>query len=292
MKNTKNIKSINSLSGGKTSSYLAMNYPADYNIFSLVCIEDTRCAPFDEKIRQAVNDKLEKYGYLQKYGEFIATAEDDKVLKVMFDLEQMLGKEIVWVRGDSFERVIKKHGNVVPNMARRFCTSDMKMRPIGEFVYNNIMKKNNMQPVFSNVGFRYDEKERAKEGDKREIRMKLVVGKRKTRNKWEEVFWGIANYPLIYDQISHYRVYKYWQERNIVFPEDSNCVGCFWKQVQQLRKNYDDNRNKMEWFNNVEKNSNYNWKSDITYNQIKEVGIQEDFFFGTGSGCQAGFCTD
>jgi hypothetical protein len=45
----------------------------------------------------AVNDKLEKYGYLQKYGEFIATAEDDKILKVMFDLEQMLGSEIVWV---------------------------------------------------------------------------------------------------------------------------------------------------------------------------------------------------
>ncbi len=287
------METINSLSGGKTSSYLAMNYPADYNIFSLVCIDDKKCMISDKKMIQAVNDKFEKYGYLQKYGEFIATAEDDKILKVMFDLEQMMGSEVIWVRGNSFETVIKKHGNVVPNMARRFCTSDMKMKPIGEFIYHNIMDKDDMQPVFSNVGFRYDEKERAKTTkEEREIRMKLVVGKRKTRQKWEEIFWGVSNYPLIYDKVSHFTVYKYWEERNIIFPEDSNCLGCFWKDVQQLRKNYDTNNNKMEWFNKVEKNSNYNWKSKINYEQIKGIGIQQDFNFGTGSGCQAGFCTD
>jgi hypothetical protein len=48
----------------------------------------------------------------------------------------------------------------------------------------------------------------------------------------------------------------------------------------------------MEWFNKMEINSNYNWKSNITYEQIKKIGLQQDFFFGTGSGCQAGFCTD
>lgn len=287
------MKTINSLSGGKTSSYLAMNYPADYNIFSLVCIDDEKCKPSDKNLIQKVNDKFEKYGYLKKHGEFIATAEDDKIIKVMFDLEQMLGSEVVWVRGDSFETVIKKHGNVVPNMARRFCTSDMKMKPIGEFIYHNIMDKNDMQPVFSNVGFRYDEKERAKTTkEEREIRMKLVVGKRKTRQKWEEIFWGVSNYPLIYDKVSHFTVYNYWKERNIEFPKDSNCLGCFWKDVQQLRKNYDNHNNKMEWFNSVEKNSNYNWKSEINYEQIKKIGIQQDFNFGTGSGCQAGFCTD
>lgn len=33
---------VNSLSGGKTSSYLAIHYPADINIFSLVTIEATQ----------------------------------------------------------------------------------------------------------------------------------------------------------------------------------------------------------------------------------------------------------
>ena len=89
------MKTINSLSGGKTSSYLAMNYPVDHNIFSLVCIDDEKCKPSDKNLIQKVNDKFEKYGFLEKHGEFIATAEDDKILKVMFDLEQMIGSEIV-----------------------------------------------------------------------------------------------------------------------------------------------------------------------------------------------------
>jgi len=287
------MKTINSLSGGKTSSYLAVHYPADYNIFSLVCIDDKKCVPLDKKIVQSINDKFEKYGYIKKYGEFIATAEDDKTLKVMFDLEQMLGKEIVWVRGNSFETIIKKKGNVVPNMARRFCTSEMKMRPIGEFVYHNVMNKKDLQPVFSNVGFRYDEKERAKTTmQEREIKTKLVIGKRKTQQKWKEIFWGVSNYPLINNHISHPTIYKYWENKNLIFPEDSNCVGCFWKDVQQLRKNYDTNNAKMEWFNNAEKKSNYNWKSEINYEQIKKVGKQLDFNYGGGSGCQGGFCTD
>ena len=287
------MKTINSLSGGKTSSYLAVHYPADYNIFSLVCIDDKKCVPLDKKIVQSINDKFEKYGYIKKYGEFIATAEDDKTLKVMFDLEQMLGKQIVWVRGDSFETIIKKKGNVVPNMARRFCTSEMKMRPIGEFVYHNIMDKKDLQPVFSNVGFRYDEKERAKTTmQEREIKTKLVIGKRKTQQKWKEIFWGVSNYPLINNHISHPTIYKYWENKNLIFPEDSNCVGCFWKDVQQLRKNYDTNNAKMEWFNNAEKKSNYNWKSEINYDQIKKVGKQLGFNYGGGSGCQGGFCTD
>jgi diphthamide synthase (EF-2-diphthine--ammonia ligase) len=31
---------INSLSGGKTSSYLAVHYPADIEVFAVVCIDD------------------------------------------------------------------------------------------------------------------------------------------------------------------------------------------------------------------------------------------------------------
>ena len=34
---------VNSLSGGKTSSYIAANYKADYNVFSLVRTLDKNC---------------------------------------------------------------------------------------------------------------------------------------------------------------------------------------------------------------------------------------------------------
>ena len=45
----KNMKTVNSLSGGKTSSYIAANYPADYNVFSLVRTDDKNCMFPDAK---------------------------------------------------------------------------------------------------------------------------------------------------------------------------------------------------------------------------------------------------
>lgn len=95
---------------------------------------------------------------------------------------------------------------------------------------------------------------------------------------------------MIDDKITHYPIYKWAQTSGISFPEDSNCVGCFWKPVQQLRKNWDNEPNKMQWFADQEKNAQ--WKKEMSFEQIKKVGLQQDFFFGTGSGCQAGFCTD
>ena len=286
------MKTINSLSGGKTSSYLAYHYPADYNLFSLVCIDDINSANKDKKLIQQVNDKLQKY--CSNKPEFIATAEDDKTIKVILDLEQLIGQEIIWLRGDSFEIVNKKHGKTVPNMAMRYCTTDMKIKPIAEWVYNNIGKTEcgDFQPVFSNIGIRYDEEHRAKIGDERKLNTKIVIGKRGSQNKWKDFHWGIANYPLVNNKIHHYQIRKFWETKNLIFPEDSNCVGCFWKDVQQLRKNWDNNNSKMQWFADQESNSKYNYKSNMTYEQIKRIGLQQDFFFGTGSGCQAGFCTD
>ena len=52
------MKTVNSLSGGKTSSYIAANYPADYNVFALVRTNDKNCLYPDKKIRQIVSDKI------------------------------------------------------------------------------------------------------------------------------------------------------------------------------------------------------------------------------------------
>ena len=43
---------VNSLSGGKTSSYIAANYPADHDVFALVRIEHKPSKFPDKKIRQ------------------------------------------------------------------------------------------------------------------------------------------------------------------------------------------------------------------------------------------------
>lgn len=52
-------------------------------------------------MKQMVNDRLQKY--CSHYPEFVATSEDPKVLKVIFDLEQRIGREIIWLRGMGWE---------------------------------------------------------------------------------------------------------------------------------------------------------------------------------------------
>jgi hypothetical protein len=265
--------SVHSLSGGKTSSYMALHYPADYNLFSLITVDDVKLIPLDKSIVKYASEKLN--------AEFIATAESDMTIYAMRDLEQLLGKEIIWVKGQSFEKLNKKR-SALPNQMWRFCTTEMKMRPIFDWWNTNIKDKIKM-----GVGFRYDEKERANNFS---TSFKTITGKRGTRNKWEDIEWREGWFPLIEDKITHYPVYQWAEKSGIKFPADSNCVGCFWKPVQQLRKNWDNEPLKMQWFADQETNST--WKKEMTYEQIKTIGLQQDFFFGTGSGCQAGFCTD
>jgi hypothetical protein len=268
------MKTINSLSGGKTSSYMAVHYPADYNIFAVVTIEDANCKPSDNELVKYASDKIGK--------EFISTAEDDTTLYAMRDLEQLIGREITWVAGNSFDFVNKKRG-ALPNLMWRFCTTEVKMRPIFDWWFKNINEK-----VQMNIGIRYDEMERAEN-----IRnsFKGIVGKRGTLNKWEEIEWREASFPLIENKIIHPRVVKWASQSGLSFPSDSNCVGCFHKPLQQLRKNWDENEKKMQWFANQE-SIGKKWKKEMTYETIKKLALQSEFNFGTGSGCQAGYCTD
>ena len=271
------MKSLNSLSGGKTSSYMAVHYPADYNVFALVTTQDINCKPKDSEIVKYVSDKIGK--------DFIATAEDNLTLYAMRDLEQLIGKEIIWVTGETFETVNRKAtgGKGLPNMMWRFCTTELKMRPIFDWWYKNIKV-----PINMNIGIRYDESERA---ERIKNTFKGITGKRGTRNKWEEIEWRKANFPLIYDKIIHPRVIEWANKSGIKFPKDSNCVGCSHKPLQQLRKNWDTNVEKMQWFANQEDESK-RWKKEMSYMEIKNIALQSEFDFGTGSGCQAGFCTD
>ena len=202
MEEVKLNPTVNSLSGGKTSSYMAMHYPADHNVFSLVRIEAEYCTPKDESIVKYVSDKIGM--------DFIATAESDTTLYVVRDLEQKLGVNIKWVTGDSFESVIKRK-KALPNMMWRFCTTEMKMKPIFDYCQSEIGQIVTMQ-----IGFRYDEKERA---NKENTSFKTVVGTSESgRNKWDEVYWREMSYPLIDSKVTHYNVSNWAESSGLVFP--------------------------------------------------------------------------
>ena len=284
------MKTINSLSGGKTSSYMAVHYPADINIFACVCIDDSKCMPKDLTVLAYAQNKLN--------GNFIASAESEKTLKVMMQLEQKIGKEIIWVRGKSFDEVIDKAG-CLPTWNRRFCTTDMKIKPIYEYIYYRY------GIVEMQIGFRYDELQRAyeiKKGEKPKLKVanffdfateSSLNGNK--RNKWSKnILVANKSYPLITNRISKFEIEKYWKNYSeFIFPEDSNCQGCHHKSPKLIKENYIREPQILEWFAKQEEKGKYNtWHDDkITYRAKFKMEFTGEFDF-QGTSCDMGGCTD
>lgn len=282
------MKTVNSLSGGKTSSYVAVHYPADYELFALCCIDDHNAGKDIPKwLKREVNDRLQKYS--PQWPEFKATSEDVKTITAILDLEQMVGREIIFLRGIGWEEMMKKK-KAVPNRAKRFCTTMMKMLPIFEFCHTQIGELVEMR-----IGYRYDEVERVNDFTETihyPTKMEYQPKSNRWIQRWEDIKWRVSRFPLIEDKVLHFHVNNYWAGQSIAFPEDSNCQNCFWKPEQQLRKNMETNPAIMQWAKVQEDLFGYTFRDKYSLLQIENIGIQQDFFFGVGAGCQAGLCTD
>ena len=277
------MKTVTSISGGKTSAYLAARYPTEYNVFALVRIEDKKCQFPDRKIRQHVEDRIQM--------PFIGTAEDDTIIYTILDLEQHIGQKISWVSGQTFEKVIESKGGYLPNKTARFCTTHLKMFPIFYWWAERIG-----EPVEMNIGFRANEQRRAnKMMDKLNSNglseMKATFEKLPDgRNKWEMVEWRRPAFPLITDQVWKDEIELYWQDKNVRFAKLNNCIGCFHRNPILLKKMYDAHPEKMDWFSNQEKKSKGQWRSDVSYQQIKKHKLQFELSFDEFSECDSGFC--
>jgi len=279
------IQTVNSLSGGGTSSYMALHYPADFNLFALVCNDDKKCAHPDKKVMQLVNDKLQKYS--SRFGECIGTPENYLTLNVILDLEQKLGKEIIWLRDESFDWWINyKKG--LPNHSMRWCTEVLKLKPIFEWCY--LYTK---FPVEMRIGYRIDEAERK---DNFTTTYQLPISCNnfgQKRQKWlKNIEWRKGSFKLIQDKID-YSIIKLWKENSgLIFPKDSNCQMCHFKQEPQLRKNFEDAINVMNWAKDKEIVTNRRFRSKMSMNEIEKMDLPKDFIYGTGSGCTSGMCSD
>lgn len=302
---------VNSLSGGRTSSFMAMHYPADVQVFACVCIDDYDARPKDPTVLQYCLDKLD--------GNFIASAESEKTLKVMMQLEQKLGQEIVWVRGKSFDEIIDGAG-CLPTWARRFCTTELKILPIFEYIYfrHGIVKER--------IGYRYDESHRAYSNEREETVFELLdlfgtvqeakefIQKkyRKTKAiikdypfaqtvsesknmKRRDITWADKEYPMIDDRITHVTVLRYWnQHLDFDFPPESNCAGCHHKSPGAIHRQWTEEPQLLEWFAKQEEKGKFNtWHDDrISYREKKEMAFTEILELVGGGSCETGYCTD
>ena len=281
------MKTLNSISGGKTSAYIAANYPADYDIFSLVRINEPNAKFKDEKIRQLIEDKIQ--------APFIATAEDDVIIHTILDLEQFIGRPITWVTGPTFDEITTRgNGNTyLPNKIQRFCTIKMKIEPIFEWWLNNVG-----EPIETRIGFRANETRRANNMLERCDENGLTSYKwsfEKTpdgRNKWENVPYQKPRFPLIEDNIFKDKIELFWSDKPVRFAWMNNCVGCFHKSPLLLKKMWEKHPEKLDWFAKRERESvnDATWRSDVTYDKIKEWRSQYELFEDDFSECDSGYC--
>lgn len=282
------MKTVNSVSGGKTSAYLAANYPADINIFALVRIEDKRCSPKDPIIKREAERRTGK--------EFIATAEEDATLYAVMDLEQFLGKEIVWVSGETFDFMVDNRGGWLPNKLHRYCTVEMKIRPIFRWIYQNLPR-----PVEQRIGFRANEGKRALKMLNRCNEKGIIVfrdafekwekGRYKGKNKWGNYDYYIPKFPLIEDGVFKDKIEQFWKDKPVRFPNLNNCTGCFHRNPILLKKMSEVEPDKLNWFaDQEEKPKKGTWKKGISYRKIIAHKLQLELSFSEFSDCDSGFC--
>lgn len=289
------MKTVNSISGGKTSAYIAANYPADYNQFALVRTNDKNCLFPDAKLRQIVSDKIGC--------EFIGTLEEDAIIYTILDLEQFIGKEIKWLTGQPFEDIITKRKSL-PNVTQRFCTTEMKLVPMQKYWYNEIK-----EPIETRIGFRANEMRRAKNmiektNEEGFLTDKFIVGKHKNgNNKWQSFEWQKPVFPLIEDGIFKDEIEEYWKDKPVRFAYMNNCVGCFHRSPMLLKHMSIKHPNKFDWFAEMEEKAIdlvisqgkhrsmfSQFKKDVTYNEIKTHKSQLNLFDDDFNECDSGYC--
>jgi hypothetical protein len=282
------MKTVNSISGGKTSAYIAANYPADYNVFALVRTTDKNCMFPDKKIRQEVSDRLGT--------EFIGTLEMDTIIYTMLDLEQYIGKKIDWVTGKAFDDIIVRNGKkYLPNVTQRFCTSEMKLQPLFDWWQKEINEVVEMR-----IGFRANEQRRAKNmvsktNENGNSEFKTIIGKSKNgkRNKWGLIEWQKPSFPLIETPTFKDQIEVFWKDKPVRFAYMNNCVGCFHRNPILLKHLSNTNENKFQWFINAEQETGYNvrtFKNGISYEQIKNSLEQTKLFDEDFDECDSGYC--
>lgn len=279
------MKTVISVSGGRTSAYLAANYPADELVFALVRIEDEACRYPDEALRRIVEDRIQ--------APFIGTAEDDVIIHTILDLEQYLGRKIHWVTGLTFDEVVKTKCGWLPNKLHRICTQEMKTTPI----FYWWAKTFDRMPVIMNIGYRANEVKRANKMSKRLnleglLDMKATFGKHPNgNNRWETISWQKPGYPLIVDRIYELDILNYWRGKPVRFAKKNNCVGCFNRDAITLRQQWDQNPNKMNWFASQEGGDKNFWKgSDYKYFSIKKLLTGTSMYPEDFSECDDGYC--
>jgi hypothetical protein len=260
---------------------MAIHYPADVYVFALVRTTDPNCRIRDAGLRRAVEAKCP--------ADFIGSREVDQTLINVLRLEQELGKEIKWVTGPTFDDLIAER-KALPNWAQRFCTKELKVDPIFQYVFgfHGEMIGDCVRPIGMQIGFRSDEPQRvykalgativkggfdwSKAGGCERFPVSLqcdIVGKFAGCQRWRDSFqWRIRQFPMFLDGVTNRDVVDYWERRGWTWPEISNCDFCYLHQAKESRQQASLYPGRAKWWQEMESFTGKTFAKSVSFSQI------------------------
>ncbi|MBD2161380.1 hypothetical protein H6F46_11835 [Limnothrix sp. FACHB-1083] len=231
------MKTVTSISGGRSSAYMALHYPTDYYVFAVVLTDHQPSTPKDPGLLRECRSRIPH---------FTASHEADLTLLNVLRLEQEIGQEIKWVAAEySLDQFIlgatqnpgyRAGAVMLPNSRTRFCTVEQKLKPMFWHCFNNVYDG---EPMLMNIGFRWDEPDRVDgwtcDKDKFDYPSSCIIKTR--RQQYRNIEWRIGNFPLYQDRITRDQVNRFWVQKGWQFPEISNCRFCFHhRPIEQQRQ--------------------------------------------------------
>lgn len=246
------MQSVTSVSGGKTSAYMALHYPTDHYVFACVLTNHKGSISKDKALIQECQNRIPH---------FVASHENDQTLRVVLDLEQELGKQIKWVASEFALEDFVQGVTDLPgyrsgkprlfNSLTRFCTVQQKIMPIAAYCHNFI---DAVDPVLMNLGFRYDEPKRVENWNCKNDRYRMALSCPLAGGNWKykEFEWRISDFPLYRDRIMNADVKSFWQKKGWNFPEVSNCRFCPFHSDFQLQLQAQQFPDNLDWWMQLE----------------------------------------
>ena len=320
------MKSITSLSGGKSSAYMAIHWPTDYTLFACVLTDDPAMAPKDPGVLRECQKRIPG---------FVGSSEVELTLLNLLKLEELIGREITWVcayegqsraswisdpltgwlpRPLTFDQVIR-HGVGLPDKTKRWCTDELKVKAIYWHIYNYILDAPD-EVVWMHIGYRADERHRWEKLHRCEantiehpvlcpINAKDKIAKHritrpKAKAKTSAKLWqgcpvssGVREYriphcPMIDAGIDQLDVMKFWADKGWIWPLVSNCAHCFYHDDSELQHVNERYPHHLQWAIRKEQERGARWDSQRTLTQRLSTH-QSQFFENHEFAC---FCTD
>lgn len=220
---------------------------------------------------------LENYDKDELLFTFANTGKElEETLRFVHECDVRWGLGVVWVeycpenkfrvvsyetasrQGEPFEALVMKK-NYLPNRVARFCTADLKIRPMAKYI-----RSIGVDYWDAAIGIRYDEPNRYH-------KMKNA----KKRDRWDYVFplWGM--------RITQEEVKAFWKAQDFdlgILSQYGNCDFCFMKGIKKKVSQARVMPEKLQWWIDMETKLGSKFHADYKMKDVLSLSSNPQLF--------------